>query len=298
MSETIITCAVTGNITTRENHPELPVTPREIATASLDAAAAGASIVHLHVRDPDTGKPSMSLDLYAEVVRLVRDQNREVLINLTTGPGGRFIPSEDDPKVAASGSSLTTPDRRVEHIAALRPDICSLDFNTMFSGTSVVINTPANIAKMAEVIRAAGTQPEYEVFDTGDIHLVKDMMRQGKLPFEPMFQMVLGVKYGAAPTPETLMYMKSLLPDGAVWAAFGLGRMAFPMVAQSFLLGGHVRVGLEDAVQIERGVLAPDNAALVTKAARIVRDLGGTIATPADARRILKLPPLGNGAHA
>lgn len=292
MSETIITCAVTGNITTRDHHPGLPVTPREIATASLDAADAGASIIHIHVRDPETGKPSMEVDLYAEVVRLIRDKNREVLINLTTGPGGRFIPSEHDPKVAAPGSSLTTPEKRVEHIVALRPDICSLDFNTMYSGTSVVINTPGNLAKMAQAIKTAGTQPEYEVFDTGDIHLVNDMMRQGKLPFEPLFQLVLGVKYGAAPTPETLMYMKSLLPENAVWAAFGLGKMAFPMVAQSFLLGGHVRVGLEDTVQIERGVLAPDNAALVAKAARIVRDLGGVIATPSDARRILKMPQL------
>ena len=291
MSETIITCAVTGNITTREHHPELPVTPQEIAKASLDAADAGASIVHLHVRDPETGKPSMELALYRETVRLIRERNRELVINLTTGPGGRFIPGENDPKIAAPGSSLTTPDKRVEHIVALRPDVCSLDFNTMYSGTSVVINTPGNIEKMAVAIKAAGTQPEFEVFDTGDIHLVNDMMKQGRLPFEPLFQIVLGVKYGAAPTPETLLYMKSLLPAGAVWAAFGLGRMAFPMVAQSFLLGGHVRVGLEDAVQIEKGVLAPDNAALVEKAARIVRDLGGTIATPGDARRILKLPP-------
>lgn len=291
MSKTIITCAVTGNITSRENHPELPVTPQEIAKASLDAADAGASIVHIHVRDPETGKPSMEVSLYAEVVRLIREQNRELLINLTTGPGGRFIPSEHDPKVAAPGSSLTTPDKRVEHVVTLKPDICSLDFNTMFSGSSVVINTPTNLAKMAGAIQAAGTQPEYEVFDTGDIHLVKDMMKQGKLPFKPLFQMVLGVKYGAAATPETLMYMKSLLPEGAVWAAFGLGRMAFPIVAQSFLLGGHVRVGLEDAVYIDKGVLARDNAALVEKAVRIVQDLGGTIATPHDARQILEMEP-------
>src|SRR3990167_2201433 len=222
----------------------------------------------------------METGLYAQVVKLIRNKNQDLLINLTTGPGGRFIPSEHDPKVAAPGSSLTTAEKRVEHVVALKPDICSLDFNTMFSGTSVVINTPGNLAKMATAIKAAGTQPEYEVFDTGDIHLVKDMMKQGKLPFEPLFQMVLGVKYGAAATPETLMYLKSLLPEGAVWAAFGLGRMAFPMVAQSFLLGGHVRVGLEDTVQIEKGVLAPDHAALVEKAARIVRDLGGVIATP------------------
>jgi uncharacterized protein (DUF849 family) len=290
MAETIITCAVTGNITTRENHPELPVTPAEIAKASLDAADAGASIIHIHVRDPKTGKPSMEIDHYREVVDLIRAKNTDVLINLTTGPGGRFIPSEDDPKIAAAGSSLTTPERRVEHIVALKPEICSLDFNTMYSGSSVVINTPQNLQKMAEAIRGAGTQPEYEVFDTGDIHLVKDMTAKGQLPFLPLFQIVMGIKYGAAATPETLMYMKSLLPKDAVWAAFGVGRSAFQVVAQSFLLGGHVRVGMEDVVQIEKGVLAPDNAALVEKAARIVRDLGGQIATAQDARRILKIP--------
>jgi uncharacterized protein (DUF849 family) len=294
MAETIITCAVTGNITTKDQHPLLPVTPEEIAKACLDAATAGASIVHIHVRDPETGQPSMELSLYRDVVRRIRAQNSELLINLTTGPGGRFIPSEDDPKIAAPGSSLTTPERRVEHIVALKPDICSLDFNTMYSGTSVVINTPRNLEKMADAIRRAGTQPEYEVFDSGDIHLVKDMMSRGKLPFEPLFQIVLGIKFGASPTPETLLYMRSLLPEGAVWAAFGVGRMAFPMVAQSYLLGGHVRVGLEDVVHLEKGVLAPDNAALVEKAARIVRDLGGRIATPKDARRILKLPGAGD----
>ena len=293
MAETIITCAVTGNITTRDHHPGLPCTPQEIARASVDAAAAGASIIHIHVRDPETGKPSMELAHYRQVVELIRAENTDVLLNLTTGPGGRFIPSDDDPKVAAPGSSLTTPERRVEHIVALKPDICSLDFNTMFSGTSVVINTPRNLEKMSAAIRQAGTQPEYEVFDTGDIHLVKDMIAQGKLPFTPLFQIVMGVKYGAAATPETLMYMKSLLPADAVWAAFGLGRMAFQIVAQSFLLGGHVRVGLEDVVYLEKGVLAPDNAALVEKASRIVRDLGGTIATPADARRMLKMPQPG-----
>ena len=290
MDPTIITCAVTGNITTRDHHPRLPVTPQEIATASLDAAAAGAGIVHIHVRDLETGHPSMELRHYREVVERIRQENADLVINLTTGPGGRFIPSDDDPQVAAPGSSLTTPERRVEHVVALKPDVCSLDFNTMFSGASVVINTPRNLTIMADAIKAAGTQPEYEVFDTGDIHLVNDMIAKGQLPFLPVFQIVLGIRFGAAATPATLMYMRSLLPEGAVWAAFGLGKMAFPMVAQSFLLGGHVRVGLEDNVYLEKGVLAPDNAALVDKAARIVRDLGGAIATAQDARRILRLP--------
>lgn len=156
MDPTIITCAVTGNITTRDHHPRLPVTPQEIAAASLEAAAAGASIVHIHVRDPETGRPSMDLDLYREVIDRIREKDVELVINLTTGPGGRFIPSDDAPRVAAQGSSLTTPERRVEHVVALKPDVCSLDFNTMYSGASVVINTPRSLKIIAQAIEPPG----------------------------------------------------------------------------------------------------------------------------------------------
>lgn len=286
---TIISCAVTGNITTREQHPGLPCTPQEIATACIDAAKAGAAIVHIHVRYPD-GRPSMELDHYREAVARIRDSGTDVLINLTTGPGQRFIPSLDDPKVAAPGTTLTTPERRVEHVVALKPDICSLDFNTMYSGSSVVINTPHNLRIMAKLIREAGTKPELECFDSGDIALAKDLLADGTLAPDPFFQVVLGVKYGAAANPETMAYLASQLPPGAVWSGFGIGRWEYPMLAQAWLLGGHVRVGLEDNVYIRKGVLAPDNAALVAKAAQIVDALGGQIASVAEARKILKLP--------
>ena len=289
MPDTIISCAVTGNHTTREHHPRLPVTPAEIATACLDAASAGAAIVHIHVRDPETGRPSTSLDLYREVVRLIKDRNREVLINLTTGPGARFVPGTVDPKVAGEGTSLTTPDVRVEHIVDLRPDVCSLDLNTMFSNGSVVINTPDAVSAMARQIRAAGVKPELEVFDSGDILLAKDLMKQGVLEPTGFFQIVLGVRYSATATPATLAYLASLLPSGSVWSAFGIGAAEFPMLAQSFLLGGQGRVGLEDNVYGARGELARDNAQLVEKAVRILRDLGGTAATPASARQLLSL---------
>jgi uncharacterized protein (DUF849 family) len=290
MAETIISCAVTGNITTLQNHPGLPVTPAEIAEACLGAAKAGAAICHIHVRDPKTGAPSMSVDLYRQVVELIRARDTDVIINLTTGPGGRFIPSDNDPQVAAPGSSLVPGHVRVAHVVELKPDVCSLDLNTMFSGRSVVINTPQSVTEMAEAIYAAGTLPELEVFDTGDIHLAADLIQKGVLKPNAFFQIVTGIKYGASSTPATLAYMKSILPVGSIWSAFGIGAMEFPMVAQSYLLGGHVRVGLEDNVYLEKGVLAPDNAALVEKAARIVRDLGGSIATPRDARRLLNLP--------
>jgi uncharacterized protein (DUF849 family) len=285
---TILSCAVTGNITTVAQTPHLPVTPEQIARASLDAAGAGASIVHIHVREPD-GRPSMSLAYYREVVERIRAADTDVIINLTTGPGQRFIPSEADPAVAAPGTTLMRPERRVEHILALRPEICSLDFNTMYSGDSVVINTPGNIAVMAEAIRSAGTRPEIEVFDSGDLQLANHFIREGLIDAPALFQIVLGVRYGAIATPETLIYLRSLLPPGSHWAAFGVGRWEFPMLAQTWLLGGHVRVGLEDNIYLEKGVLAQSNAVLVQKAVRILRALGGRPATAGEAREILGL---------
>ncbi len=172
---------------------------------------------------------------------------------------------------------------------ALKPDICSLDLNTMFSNGSVVVNPPDRVAEMAKAIYAAGVKPELEVFDSGDIHLGRDLIKQSHLKAPTIFQIVLGVKYGASADPATMHYMRSLLPDDCVWGGFGIGRMSFPMLAQAFILGGHVRVGFEDNVFLSKGVRAPDNAAMVEQAARIVRDLGGTIATPQDARRILGL---------
>ncbi len=285
---TIISCAVTGNITTLEQTPYLPVTPEQIADAGIQAVRAGAAIVHVHVRHPD-GRPSMELGHYREVVERLRAADEDVVINLTTGPGQRFVPSDADPKMAAPGTTLMRPERRVEHITALRPELCSLDLNTMYSGSSVVINTPANLAIMAAAIRDAGVVPELEVFDSGDIQLANHLIQDGNLDMPAFFQIVLGVRYGAIATPETLMYLKSLLPQAARWSAFGVGRWEFPMLTQSWLLGGHVRVGLEDNIYVEKGVLAHSNAVLVEKAVRILRELGGSVATPAQAREILGL---------
>ncbi|WP_416798668.1 3-keto-5-aminohexanoate cleavage protein [Ciceribacter azotifigens] len=285
---TIITCAITGNMTSVDSTPYLPVTPEQIANSSLEAVRAGAAIVHIHVRHPD-GRPSMELQHYREVVERLRSAEEDVIINLTTGPGQRFVPSEDDPSVAGPGTTLMAPERRVEHIAALRPEICSLDFNTMYSGNSVVINTPGNLAVMAAIIRDAGVRPELEVFDSGDIQLANEFIRNGRLDTPALFQIVLGVRYGAIATPETMAYLTSLLPASSHWAAFGIGRMEFPMLAQAWLLGGHVRVGLEDNIYLEKGVLAKGNAELVGKAVRIIKELGGVVATPAETRKILGL---------
>jgi uncharacterized protein (DUF849 family) len=287
----IITCAVTGNLTTPEQTPHLPITPEQIADACLDAGDAGAAIVHIHVRDPQTGRPSMLLDYYVDVVQRIRARNPELILNITTGPGGRFVPSRDDPKMAAEGTTLLVPEKRVEHIAALRPDICTLDLNTMNSGKDVVINTPGNVRRMAKVINEAGVKPEIELFDSGDIALMNDLLADDTLQGPPLCSFVMGVRYGFQPSAETVLYARNLLPRDAEFTAIGIGKAAFTSVAQSYLVGGHVRVGLEDAVYLSRGQLAKSNAEMVVKARRIVEDLGGTIATIDDARRIVGLPP-------
>ncbi|MQY43968.1 3-keto-5-aminohexanoate cleavage protein [Epibacterium sp. SM1969] len=285
--KTILTCAVTGNLMTPEISPHLPVTPKQIADQALDAAKAGASIVHLHVRDPETAKGSMDLGLYRELVERIREKNENVILNLTTGEGGRFVPSDDNPQVAAPGSTLCAPEKRIAHVQELKPEICTLDFNTMWSGQASVINAPRNLEIMAEGIYGAGVKPEIEIFDSGDLHMVKDFVARGIIKTPLMVQMVLGVRFGAVANPETMAFLVSQLPEGTEWAAFGIGRMAFPMLAQAFLLGGHVRIGMEDTAYIRKGENCTSNAQLVEKAVSIVDDLGGTIATPDEARAIL-----------
>ncbi len=285
-----ITCAVTGNLTTPDQTPHLPITPEQIADACLGAAEAGAAIVHIHVREPGSGKPSMELGYYREVVERIRAKNTQLILNITTGPGGRFVPSPDEPRIAAAGTTLMVPEKRVEHIAVLRPEICTIDLNTMNSGKEVVINTPGNVRRMAKVMRDAGVKPEIELFDSGDIALMHDLLKDGTLEGPALCSFVMGVRYGFQASPETVLYARNLLPTDAEFTAIGIGKAAFTAVAQSYLAGGHVRVGLEDTVYLSRGQLASSNAALVEKARRIVEDLGGQIATPREAREIIGLP--------
>ncbi len=291
LNRVMITCAITGNLTRPEQTPHLPITPQQVAESALGAAEAGAATVHVHVRDPATGRPSMSLEHYREVIERIRECNTELILNLTTGPGGRFVPSEEDPKVAGPGTTLVRPEVRVEHVAEFRPEICTLDLNTMNSGREVVINTPRNVRRMAEVIRGAGVLPEIELFDSGDIALLHDLLADGTLQRPLLCSFVLGVSYGFQPSPETVTYARNLLPADAQFTAIGIGRSMFPMVAQSYLAGGHVRVGLEDGVYLARGVLAKSNAELVAKARRIVEDLGGQVMTSTEAREMLALRP-------
>ena len=285
----IITCAVTGGADTVGKHPAIPVTPAQIATAAIDACKAGAAIAHIHVRDPETGKPSMENRLYGEVVQRIRDSGSPIIINLTTGAGARFYPSDNDPATGDRMTTLTTPARRVEHVLEFKPEICSLDMGSFNFGDWVFINTPKHLAQMARAIRAAGVKPELEVFESGQIRLAAKLIADGDIAGPALFQLCLGIPWAAPATPETMLYMRDLLPAGSTWAGFGISSLQFPMVAQAVLLGGHVRVGLEDNLYLERGVFAPSNAALVERAVAVIRAIGGEVATPNEARTILGL---------
>lgn len=293
----ILTCAVTGGAPTTGKHPGIPVSPEQIANSAIAAARAGASAVHIHVRDVLTGRGCMDLQSYREVVERIRASEVDVLINLTCGPGAWFFPSKEDPAVAGPGTNLCSALRRVEHVLELQPEICTLDFNTMWLHSGAFINIPDILREMARLIQPLRVVPELEVFDSGDVQLARELLDEGLLASPPLFQIVLGTKYGAVAAPEAMLYLRSLLPPGSRWAAFGVSSSAFPMLAQALLLGGNVRTGLEDTIYLEKGILAPDNASLVSKAIGIMRSLGFEPATPAEARHILGIAPRAS-AHA
>ena len=283
----MISCAVTGSADTPGKNPAVPVTPAQIAQSALDAAKAGAAIVHIHVRDPQTTKPSMDGALYREVVDRLRQSGTDVVINLTTGPGARFLPGPEDPWKPGPATNLKNPAERVKHVVELRPEICSLDMGSMNMGGYAFINTQGYLEAMAVAIRDAGIVPELEVFEAGHLLLARRMIETGHIKSPGMFQICLGISWGQPATPEAMTYMRGLLPQNSPWFAFGISLHQFPMVAQAVLLGGHVRVGLEDNIYLGKGQLAPSNAALVEKAARIIEVLGDQVATPADARQML-----------
>jgi len=285
----MIACAVTGSADTPGKNPAVPVTPAQIAASAIDAAKAGAAIVHIHVRDPQTTRPSMEKALYAEVVDRIRQSGADVLINLTTGPGARLVPGADNPGNPGPGTNLKPAAERVQHVIELKPEICSLDMGSMNRPDHVFVNTQVTLQAMATAIRDAGVIPELEVFETGHLLLAKRMIETGHIKPPGMFQICLGISWAQPATPEAMTYMRNLLPQGAPWFAFGISLHQFPMAAQAVLLGGHIRVGLEDNIYLGRGQLAPSNAALVERAARIIEVLGDHVATTADAKQIIGL---------
>ena len=289
-NDVIVTCAVTGSGDTAGMHPDLPVTPEQIANAALEAREAGAAIAHIHVRDPETSQGCRDVELYREVVERIRDAGSDVIINLTSGMGGDLMVDADDPSKQDKGTDLVDGLTRLAHVEALLPDICTLDCGSMNfgEGNSVVINTPHVLRIMAKRVLELGVKPEMEVFDTGQLWFAKTMYAEGLVADPPMYQICLGIPYGAPADTAHMKVMADAMPAGAVWAGFGISRMQMPMVAQAVLLGGHVRVGLEDNLYLERGVYA-SNGQLVEKAVRIIRDMGARALSPAEARQLLKV---------
>lgn len=286
----ILTCAVTGGGALSKNSRYVPVTPEEIANEAVAAARAGASSVHIHVRDPQTGAPSTRLELYEEVVARIKDAGSDVIINLTAGPGAGYEPPLE--AGATPGQSVRPPSVRTEHVSRLRPEICTLDVATMNFGERAIVNTRGHLIAMARDIQAAGVKPELEVFDVGHVGLAVRLLEEGHLPKPPFFQFCLGIPGGAPATTEAMLLMRALIPPGALWSAFGISRFQMPMVAQSVILGGHCRVGLEDNLFLEQGVLSQGNAPLVERAVSIIEALGAAVATPDEARDMLSLTPL------
>lgn len=290
--KTIITCAVTGGMEFNRSDPHVPITPAQIAAAVIEAANAGAAIAHIHVRNPQTGAGSQDPALYADVVRRVRDSGVDVVINLTCGGYARFFPDPQDESKAAPGTNVAPVSVRVRHIEQNLPEICSLDATTanQVDGREdfVYLNTPRTLRAMAKRFQELGVKPELEVFQAGDILFVNQMIEEGLIIGTPLFQFVLGIKWGAPADTETMIYMRNLLPANAVWAGFGVARKQMPMVAQAALLGGNVRVGLEDNLYLKRGVFAT-NGQLVERAVTIIECLGKSVASPQEAREMLGL---------
>ena len=290
MKPTILTCAVTGSAMTRDKNPAVPITPSEIAESAINAARAGAAIVHVHVRDPDTGAPTGEHAHYREVADRIASAHTGAIVNISTGFGGFFEPSEQNPRVAAdAGTNLMDPTERVAHIVAMRPEICSLDVGTANFGDRVFMNTVPHLRIMAQAIRDADVKPEIEVFEAGPVEFAKRLLAEGLLKAPPHFQFCLGVKWCMPASRAAIDFLRDLLPEDATWSAFGLGAQQFPIVGAAVDAGGHARIGLEDNLYLAPGRLAPSNAALVEKAAGIVVAKGGSVATPDEARAILGL---------
>ncbi|MFF5986583.1 BKACE family enzyme [Prauserella flavalba] len=289
-NEVIITCALTGAGDTVGKSEHVPVTPEQIAGSAVEAANAGAAVVHIHVRDIETGQGSRDVGLYREVVRRVRDSGVDVVINLTAGMGGDLVIDDEDPLKPVDGTDLVNAQDRLPHVEELLPDICTLDCGSLNfgEGHQLYVSTPDMLRAGAKRVKELGVKPELEIFDTGQLWFATKLIEEGLIDAPPLFQLCMGIPYGAPANPELLQTMVHMLPEGAQWASFAIGRNQLPWVAHSALLGGHVRVGLEDNLYLSKGVKAT-NGQLVERAVSIVEDLGATVASPADARRILQL---------
>jgi len=289
-AEVFITCAVTGSADSVRKNPHVPVTPAQIAASALEAHAAGAAIVHLHVRDPQSGLASRDPALFREVVDTIRSRNRSVILNLTGGMGGDLVLGpEQAPLALGTGTDFVGPHERIAHVLDLLPEIGSLDCGSLNFDELIYGTTPGFLRTMARAYQQKNVRPELEVFELGHIELAKQLLAEGLIDRPALFQLCLGIKYGAPATSEAMIAMRDALPPGSHWSAFGLGRMQMPMVAQAVLLGGNVRVGLEDNLYLGKGIAAT-NAQLVERARAIIELLGARVLTAPETRERLGIP--------
>src|SRR5689334_12504981 len=286
----IMTCALTGAGDTVGKSEHVPVTPEDIAEAGIAAARAGATVVHVHVREPSTGKGSREVSYYREAVERIRASGVDVIINTTAGMGGDLMLDPHDPTTFVEGTDLVTGVERLKHVEEVMPEICTLDCGSLNfgEGSLVYVSTPDILRDGAKRIQELGVRCEMEIFDTGHLWFAKTLVEEGLIDAPAMYQLCMGIPYGAPADPLTLQAMVAQLPEDAVWASFALGPMQMPWVAQSVLLGGHVRVGLEDNLYLAKGVKAT-NAQLVERAKTIVESMGAKVATPDEGREILAL---------
>lgn len=283
MSKVLLTAAVTGAGETTKKNSHVPVTPKEIAESAIESAKAGATVAHIHVRDPKTGGVSHDIEHYREVVDRIRDSETDVIINITAGGGGDFIPSLDTPAAGGTGTWIQTPEERHRPVGELLPEMCTLDCGSVNFGDMVYLSPTDWLRQQAKLIQESGVKPELECFDTGHLRFAKQLVNEGLIDGDPMFQFCLGIPWGAEADAETILYMKNRLPKNASWSAFGIGRMQLPIAMQTALLGGNVRVGLEDNLYLEKGVFAK-NEQLVDKAVHMLEQNNISVMTPAEAR--------------
>ena len=289
--EVFITCAVTGAGSTQDRSPHVPRSPEEIARSAIDAAKAGAAVVHCHVRDPETGAPARKTELYREVTDRIRSADVDVVLNLTAGMGGDLkFGSPDEPLPLRDGTDMASAEERVAHIAECRPEICTLDCGTMNFAEAdyVMTNTPGMLRAMGGLMTELGVTPEIEAFDTGHLWFSSALVDEGVLKAPALAQLCMGVPWGAPDDLNTFMAMVNNVPEGWTWSAFSLGRHQMAYVAASVLAGGNVRVGLEDNLWLEKGVLAT-NAQLVERAVRIIENMGARVIGPDEVRSKLGL---------
>ncbi|MEM6941504.1 MAG: 3-keto-5-aminohexanoate cleavage protein [Pseudomonadota bacterium] len=286
-----MTCAVTGSGSTQDRSPNVPRSPKQIAESAIAAAKAGAAVVHCHVRNPETGVPSRDLTLYREVTERIRDSDTDVVLNLTAGMGGDIVfGSVEQPLPPKEGTDMIGATARVAHVASCRPEICTLDCGTMNFAEAdyVMTNTPGMLKAMGLMMTEMGVKPEIEAFDTGHLWYAKQLVADGVLKGPALVQLCMGVPWGAPDDLNTFMAMVNNVPQDWTFSAFGLGRNQMAYVAASVLAGGHVRVGLEDNLWLEKGVLA-ENWQLVERAAGIIENMGAQVIGPTEVREMLEL---------